>query len=122
MTESQWRAHWDGARMFFTADGESGKTGGNETLRVDDAGRLRIKVPAGLAAQFGMHLDIAAQVRFSHRAPEWAQRVAGRRAVRYDISYDPSRGRWYLDASWKQDTVLVAPSIEELRAGPVLGV
>jgi hypothetical protein len=36
MTEPQWRAHWDASRMFLTADGESGKAGGNETLRVDE--------------------------------------------------------------------------------------
>ncbi|MGH3828754.1 MAG: hypothetical protein ACRDQX_16525, partial [Pseudonocardiaceae bacterium] len=42
LTEQQWRARWDAARMFVTADGESGKTGGNETIRVDDTGRLRI--------------------------------------------------------------------------------
>jgi hypothetical protein len=28
-------------------------------------------------------------------------RTASSGAVRYDISYDPARGRWYLDASWK---------------------
>ncbi|CAJ1504051.1 hypothetical protein [[Mycobacterium] burgundiense] len=122
MTEEQWRARWDAARMFCTADGESGKAGGNETLRVDAAGRLRIKVPAALAAEFGSHLNIAAPVSFSHRGREWAARVAARQAVRYDLRYDPSRGRWYLDASWKHDTAVVPPSIEELRTGPVLGV
>jgi hypothetical protein len=55
MTEDQWRARWDGARMFLTADGESGKAGGNETIRVDEAGRMRIKVPAALAARYGTH-------------------------------------------------------------------
>ena len=35
MTGPQWRARWDAARMFVTADGESGKAGGNETIRVD---------------------------------------------------------------------------------------
>ncbi len=53
MTEQQWRGRWDAARMFLTADGESGKAGGNETIRVDTGGRLRIKVPvdtAGLRA------------------------------------------------------------------------
>jgi hypothetical protein len=122
MTEGQWRARWDAARMFVTADGESGKTGGNETIRVDEAGRLRIKVPAALAAQYGTHLSVAAPVGFGHRGAEWAARVAGRRAVRYDITYDPAKGRWYLDASWKQDTVVAPPSIEQLRTGPVLGV
>jgi hypothetical protein len=107
--------------MFATADGESGKAGGNETIHVDEAGRLRVKVPAALVDQHGTHLDIEAPVAFIHRGTEWATRVAGRCAVRDDISYDCSRGRWYLDASWKQDTV-VAPSIDELRTGPVLGV
>ena len=39
-------------------------------------------------------------VRFSHRGDEWAARVEARRAVRYDLSYDSQRERWYLDASW----------------------
>ena len=121
MTQPQWRARWDAARMFMTADGESGKTGGNETIRVDGPGRLRIKVPAALADQHGTHIDVAAPVTFGYRGAEWAQRVAGRRAVRYDISFDSCRGRWYLDAFWKHDT-LAPPSIQELRTGSVLGV
>jgi IS605 OrfB family transposase len=122
MTEARWRACWDANRMFLTADGESGKAGGNETIRVDEAGRLRIKVPAALSAQFGSHLQITAPVGFSHRGSEWADRVAGRRAVRYDISYDPDKDRWYLDASWSCDAVAEAPSLRDLRVGPVLGV
>ncbi len=70
MTERQWRDRWDWSRIFLTADGESGKAGGNETLRVDEAGRLQIKVPAALAAQFGTHLAIAAPVTFAHRGPQ----------------------------------------------------
>ena len=118
MTEQQWRERWDALRMFFTADGESGKAGGNETIRVDEAGRLRIKVPAALADELGTHLVIAAPVQFSHRADEWWARVAARQAVRYDITYDPDRGRWYLDASWKTSP---APMLEldDLRGGPV---
>jgi len=122
MTEAQWRDRWDGSRMFLTADGESGKAGGNETVRVDDVGRLQIKVPAALVAQFGTRLVIAAPVTFAHRGPEWAQRMAARRAVRYDISFDPVKGRWYLDASWKQDIITGPPALDELRSGPVLGV
>ena len=71
MTEQQWRDRWDAARMFLTADGESGKAGGNETIRVDESGRLRIKSPAALAEELGTHLVIAAPVRFTHRADEW---------------------------------------------------
>jgi hypothetical protein len=121
MDQQQWRVRWHAARMFLTADGESGKPGGNETIRLDEAGRLTIKTPAALTAQFGTHVVIEAPVRFSHRGAEWAQRVAGRRAVCYDISYDPKRGRWYLDASWKT-TPQPMPRLDELRTGPVLGV
>ena len=121
MTEQQWRHRWDAARMFLTADGESGKAGGNETIRVDEAGRLHIKTPAALVEQFGSHLVIDAPIRFTHRGAEWADRVSARRAVRYDITYDPARDRWYLDASWKTSPDPV-PGLEDLRSGPVLGV
>jgi hypothetical protein len=121
MTEQQWQQRWDAARMFLTADGESGKRGGNETIRVDEAGRLRIKTPAALVGQLGTHVMIDAPVRFAHRGEEWVARVAARRAVRYDISYDPARGRWYLDASWAS-TPAPAATLQELRGGRVLGV
>ena len=41
--------------------------------------------------------------------------------MRYDISYDPGRGRWYLDASWRAPARPV-PALGELRAQPVLAV
>jgi len=122
MTEPQWRTRWNCARMFLTADGESGRAGGNDTIRVDEAGRLRVKVPAALVDRYGSHIDVGAPVAFNHRGAQWIQRVAARRAVRYDISHDPAKDRWYLDASWKQDVLTAAPSIHELRCGPVLGV
>ena len=121
MTEQQWRERWEARRLFLTADGESGKRGGNETIRVTDDGRLRIKTPAALADQFGSHVVIDAPIRFGHRSQEWADRVARRQAVRYDISYDPERGRWYLDASWKT-TPEPVPALAALRSGRVLGV
>jgi hypothetical protein len=121
MTGPQWRNEWDAARMFLTADGESGKAGGNETIRVDEAGRLRIKTPAALVEQFGSHVVIDAPVRFTHRGDEWADRVATRRAVRYDITFDPTRDRWYLRASWKTRPDPV-PELGDIRGWPVLGV
>ena len=54
-------------------------------------------------------------VTFSHRRDEWADRTSANRAVRYDISYDPARERWYLDASWSTGTA-VLPSPDEIRA------
>src|SRR6185437_7035058 len=32
LTEAQWRARWEAARWFLTADGEKGKPWGNETI------------------------------------------------------------------------------------------
>ncbi len=91
MTEQQWRSRWDAARMFLTADGESGKPGGNETIRVDEVGQLRIKSPAALVEQFGSHLVIDAPIRFSHRGDEWADRVAraARGALRHHLRPRP---------------------------------
>ncbi|MDT5324536.1 MAG: hypothetical protein QOF25_1688 [Mycobacterium sp.] len=94
---------------------------GNETIRVDETGRLRIKVPAALTAQFGSHLQIAAPVGFCHRGGEWADRVAGRRAVRYDISYDPAKDRWYPDASWTHDVTAESPSLGSCGPGRCCG-
>lgn len=121
LSEQQWRARWEAARMFLTADGESGKPGGNETIRVDESGHLRIKVPAALADRFGAHLRIAVPVVFNHHSDQWGERVRDRRTVRYDVSFDPARGRWYLDASWTIAPEPVA-DLEGLRAGRVLGV
>jgi hypothetical protein len=41
--------------------------------------------------------------------------------VRYDISYDSARNRWYADASWKAPGRAVPP-LDELRASPVVSV
>src|ERR1700677_1194746 len=121
MPEQLWRDRWEAARMFLTADGESGKAGGNETIRVDADGRLRVKVPAALAGDLGSYVEITAPVAFAHRGQQWAQRVRDRRAVRYDISYDPGRQRWYVDASWAVSPAPV-PELDDLCSGPVLGV
>jgi IS605 OrfB family transposase len=121
MTEQQWRDRWEAARLFLTADGESGKPGGNETIRVYEAGRLRIKTPAALVSQLGSHVVIGEPIRFHHRSDDWKARISTRRAVRYDITFDPARDRWYLDASWKT-TPEPAPELDELRHCRVLGV
>ncbi|WP_414170227.1 hypothetical protein ACMATS_34780 [Streptoverticillium reticulum] len=41
--------------------------------------------------------------------------MTANRAVRYDIVYEPDRGRWYLDASWSADAAAL-PTPEEIRA------
>jgi hypothetical protein len=43
-----WRERWRAERMFLTADGETGKRFGNETIRVTDTGQVSVKLPAPL--------------------------------------------------------------------------
>lgn len=121
MTLAQWEKRWTEERMFLTADGESGKRFGNETIRVTDEGVLMIKVPGALVPEHGARLTITAPVSLNtHRGEEWADRISADRAVRYDLHRD-SRGRWYLDASWGYDQ---APAVRlaSLRSQRTLGV
>ncbi|WP_202918730.1 hypothetical protein [Saccharothrix deserti] len=124
LSEAEWRARWESARWFLSADGESGKRWGNETIRVSPDGEVSIRLPAPLAhlanARHGRYV-LASRVRFRHRGGEWADRVAGDRAVAYRIHYDVARGRWYLDASWTRPAVRTMPW-EAVRAAGVVGV
>jgi hypothetical protein len=126
LTVAEWRARWQAERWFLTADGEAATLWGNQTIRVHpDLQWCAIKLPLTLA-----HLSntpgraityrLSCPVGFTHRKEEWAaQTVTG--AVRYDISYQPDRGRWYLDASWKIKRGHT-PSLAELRQHRALGV
>jgi hypothetical protein len=124
LTEDQWRQAWESARLFLTADGEAAKAWGNETIRWHpDEGWLEIKLPAPLAHLANRphgRYRLSCPVAFSYRGDEVAaQAVSG--AVRYDISCDPARSRWYIDASW---TAAPAPaaSLDELRQHPVVAI
>ncbi|MFI6736317.1 IS200/IS605 family accessory protein TnpB-related protein [Nonomuraea sp. NPDC050451] len=117
LTEQQWRQRWDAERMFLTADGETGAPFGNYTITVDPGdGSVSIVLPEPLRhlanASRGRY-RLAATVRFHHRRDQWLDRVQANRAVRYDITHDPARDRWYLDASWSADTAAL-PSPDQL--------
>jgi len=97
---------------------------GNETIRWHPGeGWLEIKLPVPLARLANRphgRYRLSCPVAFAYRADEVAaQATTG--AVRYDISCDPVRGRWYLDASW-QAVPAPPPSLPDLRAAPVLAV
>ncbi|MFI0353347.1 IS200/IS605 family accessory protein TnpB-related protein [Actinomadura sp. 9N407] len=123
-TEAGWRAEWEAARWFLTADGESGKRFGNETIRVSTDGQISIKLPAPLAhlanAPHGRYV-LAPRVSFPHRGEEWCDRIEANRAVAYRIHLDAARGRWYLDASWTRKDLPIVP-LDSLRADGVVGV
>jgi hypothetical protein len=117
LSRVDWRARWQAARLFLTADGEAGKRWGNETIRVDpDRQWLELKLPAPLghlANRPHGRYRLSCPVSFSYRAAEWAGQAASG-AVAYAIWLDPVRGRWYADASWRLPARRV-PSLEELR-------
>jgi len=121
--EDAWRGRWESARMFIIADGDACKPWGNETIRWNpDEQWLEIKLPPSmsrLANRPHGRYRLSCAVAFRYRAAEvGAQAASG--AVRYDVVFDPGRGRWYLDASWK--TPQSTPTVEELRFDPVLAV
>jgi len=124
LTDEQWRAEWESARLFLTADGEKDKAWGNETIRWNpDEGGLEVKLPAPLAHLANRphgRYRLSCPVQFSYRGDEVAAQAAAG-AVRYDISHDPARDRWYLDASWKITRVRAA-SLDDLRQHPVVAV
>jgi hypothetical protein len=128
LTVAEWRAWWETERLFLTADGETDKPWGNETIRVHPDERwLELRLPTPLA-----HLSntparaptyrLSCPVVFNHRADEWAAQAASG-AVRYDISLDPVKGkeRWYAAASWRLPG-RKAPSLAQLRQHPSLGI
>jgi hypothetical protein len=124
LTEAQWRQRWEAARLFLTADGEKDKPWGNETIRWHpDEGWLEVKLPAPLAYLANRphgRYRLSCEVRFGHRGDEVAAQAATG-AVRYDISFDPVRGRWYADASWKAPARPL-PDLGALRRSPVVAV
>jgi len=124
ITKDQWRAEWDARRLFLTADGEKDKAWGNETIRFQpDEGWLEVRLPGPLGPLANRphgRYRLSCPVAFPYRGDAVAAQAATG-AIRYDISLDPARGRWYLDASWRLPA-RPAPSLANLRARPVLAV
>jgi hypothetical protein len=123
LSEAGWREEWESARLFLTADGEADKVWGNETIRWHpDQGWLEVKLPAPLAHLANRphgRYRLSCIVKFAYRGGEVAAQAATG-AIRYDITFDPARGRWYLDASWR---IPARPAVlEDLRRHPVLAV
>jgi hypothetical protein len=124
LTEAQWREQWTASRLFLTADGEKDKTWGNETIRWNpDQKWLEIRLPTPLlhlANRPNGRYRLSCRVEFTYRGGDVAAQAATG-AVRYDISLDPARSRWYLDASWK--TRAIEPvTLDQARMGNVISV
>jgi hypothetical protein len=121
VSEQQWRARWRAERWFICADGEAAQAWGNLTIRWHPGqGWLEIRLPAPLehlANRRHGRYRLAAPVAFPYRGDEVAAQAASG-AVRYDISYEPGKDRWYLDASWTF-AAGPPPGLQELRQHPV---
>lgn len=119
VTAEDWRRRWDAARLFLTADGESGAPYGNYTITVDPANSsVTIVLPEPLRHLANTprgRYRLACTVTFHHRRQEWLDRACANQAVRCDIVHDPVRGRWHLDASWSVAKTM-PPSPQEIRA------
>lgn len=124
LTETEWCELWDAKRLFLTADGESAQTLGNLTIRFNPAdGSLELRLPSlleHLANRPAGRYRLSCPVSFTYRSEEVAAQVVTG-AIRYDISLDAKKDRWYLDASWRT-AARHSLSLDELRSHPVLAV
>jgi hypothetical protein len=125
LTEEQWHTHWRAERLFLTADGDGEYPLGNGTITVHpDQQWLELRLPtplAHLANRPHGRYRLACPAAFTHRGAEWAaQATTG--PVRYDISFNPMRKRWYLHASWRIPRATTPPDLQELRRQRALGV
>ena len=103
ITYDRWRDEWIADRRCINANGESGKNLGNETIRLDEAGRLYIDLPPALsclANAKGHRYILDATAVFHYRAQEWLAQVTAKKAVSYSLDENGETGRWYLTASW----------------------
>lgn len=125
LTEAGWRERWEVARLFITADGETDKAWGNETIRFHpDEHWVQVKLPAALSHLANRphgRYQLSCPVDFPYRGDEVAAQAASG-AIRYDVSLDAEKGRWYLDASWTFAGDEIAPALGDLRTDPVLAV
>jgi hypothetical protein len=124
LTERQWRRRWAAERLFVTADGEAAAAWGNLTIRWHPVeGWLELKLPGPLthlANRPHGRYRLSCPVGFTYRGDEVAVQAASG-AVRYDITLDSDRWRWYLHASWTVQPDPV-PSVEEAVADGVVAV
>jgi hypothetical protein len=123
-TLERWQRTWAAERLFLTADGDAEAAWGNLTIRWHpDEGWLELKLPgpvAHLANRPHGRYRLSCPVAFTYRGEEVAAHAASG-AVRYDITLEPDRRRWYLHASWKLQPKPI-PRVEEAVANGVLAV
>lgn len=123
-SEADWQERWKAERLLLTADGEKDQLWGNLAIRWHpDEHWVEIALPQPLihlANRPHGRYRLGCQVTFNYRGDEVAAQAATG-AMRYDISCELAKGRWYIDASWKCSPPCV-PDLDQLREQRVLAV
>ena len=111
VTEGEWREEWEAKRYntAFTFAGESGKPGGNETLRINPLGQIELRLPNSLTNSKlgdgkGRYI-FENPVSFTYLQQEWQRVHESKESIQYQIIHDPVKGRWYLEATFKPSPV-----------------
>jgi hypothetical protein len=123
---STWRAAWKAQRQrTFSAAGEPGKTGGNETIRVSVGGYLEIDLPAALCGHANQprgRYRLATPITFTHRRQEHENAATTRHSIGYRVRYDAARERWYVDASFSPTHPDRPSDLQAIRASGIVSV
>ena len=138
MTREEWSQAWKMARLFLTADGDSGYTGGNQTIKVvpdDRAGaapdhyKIVMRLPNGLkhlsnTASSVPTYEFAASIQWKNKrlVSVWKRRMLHRQSVGYTIKWVD--GRWRIHCLWADDPPAAddVATLEQLRGAGALGV
>ena len=120
LTVEQWRDKWDAARRVIAGNGETGKLGGNDTIRVLPSATpgeyvVQIRLPKHLGHlsntpgpqamyQISSRINWDARNRNkgsrSEKISEWYERIIGSEAVGYQLDYDTDTSRWVVTVAW----------------------
>ena len=120
LTETEWRDKWEAARRVIAGNGETGKLGGNDTIRVlpsstPDEYVVQIRLPKhlehlsntpGLQAMYQISSRINWDARNrttgsrSQKIGEWYERIVSSEAVGYQLDYDTDTRRWVVTVAW----------------------
>ena len=107
LTLSQWQGLWWSARNKLSANGSRDELGGNLTIRVSQEGICSILLPKPFQyltngqGKDRNHYRLNCLVKFHYRESDWQTHLENKRACSYAITYEPTKKRWYLSASWQ---------------------
>jgi IS605 OrfB family transposase len=120
LTLSQWQEFWWAARNKLSANGSHDELGGNLTIRISQEGLCSILLPQPLRhlsnSQGKNHnrYQLDCLVKFHYREQDWQTHLTNNQAFSYEITYEPTKKRWYLSAGWQLKSELTSGPSETL--------